>query len=401
MLRLVVVVVLACVVGAVGGIAQYFANYRNADERLASFRAVAAPVVAPEKTAAPVVETVTDAEPRVEVVGGTSHDFGSMQQGSIKSHSFVFRNIGKGPLKLDVAGSSCRCTIGKLDNPTLAPGEETRVTLEWKATGVIDAFSQTATITTSDPEHRKVILSVKGNVARTVLVEPSDLNLGDIPVTKETHRTVYVFGYAEEPMELSEVKWADERTADKVKITSAPMQVDKQRFPQHEKANGAAQVDVIIPAGMTIGPFETRLLLQTNLKNVSGVELIVTGSVVGDIQVIGGPSYDPNGKILTLGNIDRRAGTTSRLHLSVQGALQDSFKIEVGEVIPMDSMIVTIGEPKQQTNRTLYPIICTIPENAPPAMFPGTNPTNFGRITIKTNHPNISEVRVHVRVIVE
>ena len=81
--------------------------------------------------------------------------------------------------------------------------------------------------------------------------------------------------------------------------------------------------------------------------------------------------------------------------------MQESLKLEVGEVVPKDSMIVTIGEPKQQTNRTLYPIICSIPENAPPAMFPGTNPNNFGKFTIKTNHPNIPEVRVHVRVIVE
>ena len=401
MLRLVVVVVVAAVVGAVGGIVQYSVNYRDSDERFASFRAPASPVAVSKTTPTPAVGTQTSGEPRVEVVGGTYHDFGSMQQGSVKSHSFIFRNIGTGPLKLDVAGSSCRCTIGKLDNPTLAPGEETSVTLEWKATGVIDAFSQTATISTSDPEHSKVILSVKGVVARTVLVEPSDLNLGDIPVTEETHRTVYVFGYADEPMEITEVTWADERTADRVKVSSMPMPVDKQRFPQHEKANGAAQVDVTIPAGMTMGPFESRLLLQTNLKNVSGVEMTVTGNVVGDLQFIGGSSYDPKGKILTLGTIERRLGATSQLHLSVQGALKDSLKIEVGEVIPKDSMIVTIGEPKQQTNRTLYPIICTIPENAPPAMFPGTNSTNFGKITIKTNHPNISEVRVYVRVIVK
>lgn len=401
MLRLVLVLVGACILGAAGGIAQYAVNYRDTDERLASFRAVSSPTIAIEDSVPEVTETSDLGEPRVEVVGGTSFDFGSMQQGSSKAHSFIFRNIGKGPLKLEVVGSSCRCTIGKLDNPSLAPGEETAVTLEWKATGVLNEFSQTATIKTSDPEHPQVVLSVRGVVARTVLTEPADLNLGDIPVTGELKRTAYVFGFGDQPLEITQATWADQRTADLVKISVTPIAVDKLRFPEHAKANGAAQIDVTIPEGMPMGPFESRILLTTNVKNVADVELNVTGNVVGDIQLIAGPSYDAKNKILNLGKVDRQSGAETRLHLSVQGPMQDSLELELGEVVPQDSMIVTIGEPKQQTNRTLYPITCSIPKGAPPAMFPGTNPNNFGKFVIKTNHPNIPEVRVNVRVIIE
>ena len=403
MMRLMAVLIVACFIGAVGGTLQYFANYANSDERLANFRANASPVaaVAGEKDIVPETKSAPKGEPRVEVVGGTSHDFGDMQQGGSKSHSFVFRNIGEGPLTLEVIGSSCRCTIGKLDDPTLEPGEETSVTLEWKATGVLNEFSQTATIRTSDPQHQTIVLSVRGNVARTVLVEPSDINFGEISVAEEHRRTCYVFGYAEEPLEVTGVTWGDQRTADKVKVNAMPTTVDKLRFPEHEKANGAAQVDVVIPAGRPMGPFESRVLLRTNVKNVSDVELAVTGTVVGDLQIIAGPSYESQHSILNLGKVDRRTGTTARLHLSVRGALQDSLKLEVGEIVPAESMNVTIGDPKQQTNRTLFPIICTIPENAPAAMYPGTNPSNFGKFIIKTNHPNIPEVRVNVRLIVE
>lgn len=95
----------------------------------------------------------------------------------------------------------------------LNPGEETGVTLEWKATGVLDEFSQTATIGTTDPEHRQVLLSVKGIVARTVLIEPPTINLGDVSVAKGVARTAYVFGYGDVPMEVKNVSWGDEKSA--------------------------------------------------------------------------------------------------------------------------------------------------------------------------------------------
>ncbi len=96
----------------------------------------------------------------------------------------------------------------------LDPGEETGVTLEWKATGVLDEFSQTATIRTNDPDHRAVLLSVKGIVARTILIEPPQINFGDIPVGQGTSRSAFVFGYGEIPLEIKSVTWVTKRPPD-------------------------------------------------------------------------------------------------------------------------------------------------------------------------------------------
>lgn len=401
MIRLGVAIVVALMIGFVGGLAQYTLYYKNVDERLADFRPVATPVVSTERSIQPDVQPKSQLAPKVEVVGGTSHDFGTMQQGSSKSHAFTFRNIGKAPMKLEVAGSSCRCTIGKLADSVLEPGEETVVTLEWKATGVLDEFSQTATIATTDPEHRQVLLSVKGIVARTILIEPPAINLGEVSVSDGVARTAFVFGYGDVPLEIQNVKWSDDQSAEMVDIKITPMEIDKQRFAHHERANGAAQIDMVFKSGMPLGPINARMVLDTNIKNVSNVDLAVTGTVIGDIQILAGSSFEANRNILNIGTVERTKGSTSRLHLSAQGPHRDSLKLEVVEVVPKDSMLVTIGEPKQQLSRTLYPITCTVPENAPPAMFPGTSPSNFGKVVIKTSHPDIPELRVNLRIIVE
>src|SRR5262245_58357078 len=54
----------------------------------------------------------TDANtPRAEV-DSANYDFGTMQQGRQKSHTFVFKNRGAAPLTLKVGKPTCKCTVG-------------------------------------------------------------------------------------------------------------------------------------------------------------------------------------------------------------------------------------------------------------------------------------------------
>lgn len=398
--RLGIVLAIAILVGVAGGFGQYHLYYGQVSENLADFRAVTTQISSGSSSnkLPPVAAVGT---PKVEVIGGAGHNFGTMQQGATKTHAFRFRNIGTAPLTLVVAGSSCRCTIGTLADSSLEPGEETDVKLEWVARGVLDEFGQTATIATNDPVHERILLSVNGRVLRTVMMVPQSLNLGDFSATSSYKGSIHVFGYADEPLEIPEVKWGDEKTAGKVKLVRSDSPVDLREFPEHAKATGAARIDIEIDSGFPLGKLDTRIVLQTNIKTVPSIDFSVGGNIVGDVQIMGSSAYDPVTNILTLGNVSRKTGLTSRLFLSVQGALRKEIKIELEKVIPEGTLMVTIEEPKEQLNRVLYPITLTIPENAEPAMFPGTSSKNFGKIYIKTSHPDIPVVPVHVKLIVE
>lgn len=54
------------------------------------------------------------------------------------SHEFKFRNVGNGPLFLDMGGSTCKCTIGDLDKSVLKPGEvdDGQADLDAKSSGI-------------------------------------------------------------------------------------------------------------------------------------------------------------------------------------------------------------------------------------------------------------------------
>lgn len=414
MVRLIIALAIAALIGYGLGTAMFSAGYSGVDERFADL-SIYEPVpdggVAPsastnrpadkDRQADPIVDMKTGKVPKVQITGGTTHDFGTMQQGSKKTHTFMFKNIGTAPMNLEMGPTSCRCTIGSLKDSGLQPGEETGVTLEWKATGVLDQFSQTATIVTNDPDHRNVLLTVRGIVARTILIEPPSINLGDVPVGEGMKRTAYVFGYGDVPMEVKKVVWGDERTADMVDIQVSPMEIDLAKFPHHERANGAAKIDLTIKNGMMLGPINSRLVVDTNIENVSNVDLTVTGTVVGEIQFLPNPKFEVERSLLEFDRVPRGAGATQKMFLSVQGKYRDTLTLEVEEVVPAESLQVTIGEPTRQQTRTIYPITCTVPKDAPAAMFPGTSAKNFGKVVLKTNHPDIPLVKLNLRLVVE
>ena len=109
----------------------------------------------------------------------TSHDFGRVPPHSTQRHSFVLRNSGGGALRLSVAETTCKCTVGELGQDILLPGQSTEVTLTWNTGRMAEHYRQTATIATNDPLTPELELSVEGSV-QAELVVPAGLILSKV-----------------------------------------------------------------------------------------------------------------------------------------------------------------------------------------------------------------------------
>ncbi len=110
------------------------------------------------------------------VIASKTHDFGMIDPHITATHDFTIRNEGNGPLALKVNGTSCKCTVGRLANDYLAPGEETTITMEWNTGYQADHYEQTAIIQTNDPLQKEITLTVEGEV-RAQLVAPETIGL--------------------------------------------------------------------------------------------------------------------------------------------------------------------------------------------------------------------------------
>jgi len=104
-------------------------------------------------------------------VDQTEHDFGRVDPHATLSHSFRLTNAGGDPLEVAIRETSCKCTVGDLEQSLLLPGETTDVTLTWNTGYQADDYVQTAVLTTNDPLRKTIELSVRGTV-RAELIAP-------------------------------------------------------------------------------------------------------------------------------------------------------------------------------------------------------------------------------------
>lgn len=92
-----------------------------------------------------------------------THDFGNVKKGDPTTFEFVFTNVGKEPITIQSAKSTCGCTVPKHSTDPVMPGKtgSIKVTYDSKRVGPIN---KPITVTTNVGVKT---LHIKGNVEKT------------------------------------------------------------------------------------------------------------------------------------------------------------------------------------------------------------------------------------------
>jgi archaellum component FlaG (FlaF/FlaG flagellin family) len=91
----------------------------------------------------------------------TTHDFGSIPQGTPVTTTFTFKNTGKAPLVLSNVQASCGCTTPSYTKEPIAPGKTGTITATYNAASV-GQFNKSITVTSNAGE--PVVLMLQGTV---------------------------------------------------------------------------------------------------------------------------------------------------------------------------------------------------------------------------------------------
>ncbi len=401
MLKIVGTLVVSAVLGVGIGQLQAALIYRGFEERFLGARMTLAEERG-EMTAQEVEQSSDQGVPKVEVVGGTDFDFGSIMHGQTMSHDFTFRNVGTGPLNLNMGPSTCKCTVGDVETSVIQPNEEAQVKLTWTAQTVMPKFGQSATIYTNDPNSSEIQLRVRGLVSDSFMVEPRALDLGDVSVSKKIKRTLHIFTYSEDSDTLEDFLWSNPKTGKLVQIRFEKVPVDVEKFPQHRNARHAHRVDLEIQPGMPIGPMSARIQFATDLGEDAGLlDILVTGRVTGDLMLVGGTSFDPNLNLVSLGTVDASQGATVSIWLTARGEQRDQLKPTIETEIPASALNVSVGEPKMRGERKMFPIRFEVPIGASEVYYPGNSGKSFGKVLVKTGLEKGTDLPIYVRLIVD
>ena len=352
---------------------------------------------APPKPAVPPPSSVGKIEQPKVVVEKTSFDFGTMDPGAKGKHDYVFRNEGNAPLELAKGKTSCSCTMTNLERVQIAPGQSTKVTLDWKVKGFEGTFNQWATVNTNDPQRPSVTLNIVGHIASVVRTVPETLILSSVVAGEKASGTIRVFSYEPLPLKVSGQEFTDPESARWFEAAVVPMKPAEVAVEKDAKSGILAEIN--LKPGLPLGEFKQTIRLKINSAKLPSVEVPIRGVVVGDVSVIGAGS-DYKHDVLAIGSVKAQEGAERKLIVIGRGRSRDQLKLKVVDKWP-EFLQVDIGATTAGRNENTTPIIVRIPKGSPPANHWGTEASPYGRIQLETSQPRAPKLLIHVQFAVE
>ncbi len=370
---------------------------------LANFEVPATLSYQPKPVKQPDQPTDTsEAEPQIKAqpkadLPETVFNFGNIERGTSMTHIFKVRNVGKRPLRVEVASTTCKCTVGNLSKEEIAPNEESEVLLEWVAKTGPGPFRHGATLSTNDPTQSTVELSVEGQVVESTAMSPSELIFGTVRTGESPSASLYLMNFLDQEIEITDYELSDPNLAKHMEIAITP--VDLSELPSPDAKSGL-KVTATYQAKRTLGPFRSWLTITTNLKNAQKLTVPIAGNVVGDVSVFG-PGWNAPKGLLRMGTFDSKQGKAVKLKLAIRGEFAHEAKLEVAEVDP-PQLKATLGEPRRMGDQLSHvPLVIEVPAGASPIVRLGEPVSSDAHIVLRSKHEEIPDVRMRVRFAVE
>ncbi|MEM6365589.1 MAG: DUF1573 domain-containing protein [Planctomycetota bacterium] len=350
---------------------------------------------------------------RAEVEGETTFDFGVTSPNAEGSHTFVIRNDGGEPLTLKMGATTCKCTLGKLDDEALQPGESTSVNLEWKVQTKESVFEQSAELRTNDPNRPAIRLTVKGIVIREVEFEPKQIAFGDVTATQEFEFGTNFYSYFDTPVEIIDVDFGS-KTLQELAETRFEEFDPAEEGGIHHRAKQAFRITTKAKTGLRQGPLVTNMRVQFRKLDADGNRVNddvfnstveVAGRVIGSITMIENlklrETAKGGGYIWTLGRLDRDASLDFKAFVALKGSQREGTILTIGEVYPDQVVSAELDAPMTKGTMTLYQLKLKLQPSDEMIDLLGKNKDDFGWVWIESDNPKVPRMRVAIKVLLE
>jgi len=339
--------------------------------------------------------------PKAVVVDGIDFNFGVGQRNGTLNHTFVFRNDGDEPLKLEKGATTCKCTLSELKTGEVPPGGTADVRLDWKLITAGEEFRQVAEIHTNDPRQPSISLTVHGTVTDLVRLDPPDLVLTNVSANDGTTATVHVYGFKVQDLQVLSHEFTNQHTASFFSLDWRPATAE-----ELGKGHGATigmTGTLTVKPGLPLGPINQTIRVKTNVPEMPQMDLEITGSVVSDISLVGPSPFVEKHSILMFGIVPRARGTSAKLRVLIKGPYRKDVTLKVGQVDPADVLQVTLGDAQEINDGVIrmFPLEVKIPPGARVVNHLGSDQAKYGTITLESSHPTVKEIPIKVKFAVE
>jgi hypothetical protein len=423
--------VLAVVLGTVGGWATNYARYGHRTARFGPITADGAVTAA--NAMAKLQERLPQGLAKVELIGDPSHDFGVMAPDEEGEHAFRIKNVGDETLRLRIGASSCKCTIGTLAADSLEPGEETDVTLSWTVKTDSSEFSQSAQLLTNDPENVAINLSVSGRVVRQMEMVPKTWTFGEVASGQTITLASKVYNYMDYDITPTELRFSSEEMTALSDFHVEAYSPNEEQDGVHAEARQAFAVEVQIRPGMRQGPVSQNFLFgfqqvagsssPKDLDNqaartddrddvaegadgsdgqpqVGVLTAATTGRIIGALSMIPNPKLtgrDGSGYVYDFGRLDASDPMTAKAYIVLKGPERENTNLSVGDVSPQGVIEASLGQPLKKASMSLFPLSMKLKPGDKPIARLGANRNDFGVVRINTDNPKVPSMRIGIK----
>ncbi|MEM9658962.1 MAG: DUF1573 domain-containing protein [Planctomycetota bacterium] len=354
-------------------------------------------------------DSASEASGPQAAIADPTFEFGTMELGALRRHSFSVANEGDRPLKVMFLSNTCKCTAVELGGEkvdqgaslTIPPGETKPITLEWVAKPPSGPFRHGAEFSTDDPAKSRFSLEVSGSVVESTMLSPSSLYFSGVRAGEASEATVTLMTFVDEGVEILACEVQDAELATRVSIETR--QAEKKDLPSPEALAGVDVVATLSGEG-GVGPFSGELILTTNLPQASKLFVPIAGVVRGDVSIFG-TGWNGESGLLKLEAVDGSAGERRQLMITVRGDHAGETEFSVARVDPPE-LQVSVGERMEMNDRLVrFPLVVEVPAGTRPMVRTGADEVRHGdgegEIVLATTNPASPEVRMRVRLIVK
>lgn len=304
-----------------------------------------------------------DADLRVD---GYNWEFQPVEEGEKLQHTFACRNAGSEELIISKIDSTCGCTAAVATEERIPPGGKGEITVAFDSAGRTGSQRQTVYIHSNDPITPVVQLQVTGVVRPArLLFSPDCVSFGEVRRGEAARREIFV-------------PKSDVREVEIQKVSSHSPYF---RTAVAQKPDKSGQVVTIsLASNAPVGEIKSEIAILTNHPKDPKVEVPVTASVKGDVDVF------PD--TLFFGLLKQGAGTQKKLTITNSG---DKPLVITDIENPLPNALVR-AIPKVEGKE--YTLVGTLLTNTPPGYIKG-------EIAVHTNNADQPVLKVPVYALVE
>ena len=367
-------------------------------------------------------ESSQEKNPKVELVGDSTFDFGTMQPNEKGKHVFIVKNVGEGDLKLRVGASTCKCTLGSLEDDMLMPGEQTEVVLEWTVKTNESTFGQSAQLLTNDPATYAIDLKITGQVVDQMAMVPESLTFGEVAAGETFTLEGKIYSYIHPSISDPDVVFSSDELNELADVELTRFEPSEDDGP-HSSAVEGYKITMKVKPGLKQGPISQNMNFRfkhpsldesgesdgvakdDNAENGGPDEkkdeessepsdlvekvfaVSITGKVIGSISMIPNPRLkgsEGGNFIYDFGSVDPEGPFTAKTFVVLKGKDRDRSELEVKDTEPSDVVSASLGKPIKKASMTLYPLEIELKPGSKAITRLGRERDDYGKIRIST-----------------